>query len=180
MIGDNAIASWGYTSTCLNANCTKSTPYKVGPDGRGGEQPRGSVITGNLAHEIGLYQKQSSMFFSAVSAGTHFAGNVFFNGPRAAINYNDGFGECALVLGRLQARACGIDGMLWGFFFVVVAGQAAATLSRRTSSRTLFERAVSWSCGCLQQALYEFLTRADPSLFVFVQVTMATYVTHID
>ena len=47
-IGDSAMASWGHTSKCLNANCSKNLPAKVGPDGRGGEQPRGSIITANL------------------------------------------------------------------------------------------------------------------------------------
>ena len=38
-IGATAMAAWGDTSQCLNENCTKSTPFKVGPDGRAGEQP---------------------------------------------------------------------------------------------------------------------------------------------
>ena len=41
-IGDSAMASWGDTSSALNANGTLTVPggYKVGPDGRGGEQVR--------------------------------------------------------------------------------------------------------------------------------------------
>ena len=31
-IGDSAMASWGHTGYCLNANCTRKLPYKVGPD----------------------------------------------------------------------------------------------------------------------------------------------------
>ena len=90
-IGDSAMASWGHTSFCLNANCSKNLPAKVGPDGRGGEQPRGSVITSNLIREIGLYQKQSSAWFQATTAQTRLEGNVHFNGPRA------GFNQMALV-----------------------------------------------------------------------------------
>ena len=67
-IGDSAMASWGDTSALLNENGTMTVPggYKVGPDGRGGEQPRGSIIEGNICHEIGLWQKQSSLWFQVL------------------------------------------------------------------------------------------------------------------
>jgi hypothetical protein len=60
-VGDGAIAAWGSTSHCLNANCTRKLEYAVGPDARGGNQPRGTHVVGNLVREIGLWQKQSSM-----------------------------------------------------------------------------------------------------------------------
>jgi hypothetical protein len=91
-IGDSAMYAWGYTGYCLDENCTRKLPYKVGPDGRGGEQPRGTRVSGNLVREIGIWQKQSSMWFQAVTAETVFEHNVHFNGPRAGININDGFG----------------------------------------------------------------------------------------
>lgn len=77
-IGDSVLAAWGDTSECLNQNCSKSLPkgVKMGPDGRGGDQPRGTVVRGNLAHEIGLWQKQSSLWFQAVAAQTTLEGNV--------------------------------------------------------------------------------------------------------
>ena len=65
-IGDNAIASWGHTGSCADAECALDLGYKVGPDGRNGEQPRGTQIIGNLARELGIYQKQSSFYFHAV------------------------------------------------------------------------------------------------------------------
>jgi len=37
-IGETAVASWGHTGNCLNENCTRTVEFKVGPDGRGGEQ----------------------------------------------------------------------------------------------------------------------------------------------
>ena len=46
----------------------------------------GGQVVGNLVREIGLWQKQSSMWFQAVTAQTHLAGNVHFNGPRAGLN----------------------------------------------------------------------------------------------
>lgn len=88
------MASWGDTSAALNENGTVVVPggYPVGPDGRGGNQPRGSLIKGNICHELGLWQlqKQSSFWFQAVTAQTVLQDNIFFNGPRAAFNFNDG------------------------------------------------------------------------------------------
>lgn len=42
--------------------------------------------------EIGLIEKQSSMWFQAKTCESNIEDNVVFNGPRAAINFNDGFG----------------------------------------------------------------------------------------
>ena len=103
-VGDSAIASWGHTGTCLNENCSKTVPYKVGPDGRGGEQPRGTLISRNLVREIGIWQKQSSFYFQAVAAQTVVRDNVHFNGPRAGINLNDGFGGGDVLEGNLIAN----------------------------------------------------------------------------
>ena len=61
-------------------------------DGTAGNQPRGTKIIGNLMHEIGIFGKQTSAYFQSLACETQFMGNVFFNGPRAGINFNDGFG----------------------------------------------------------------------------------------
>jgi len=74
-IGDNAMAGWGSTGNCLDANCTRKLAWEVGPDGRQGNQPRRTHIIGNLVREIGLWQKQSSMWFQAVVAQTHLERN---------------------------------------------------------------------------------------------------------
>jgi len=62
-IGDSCIVAWGDTSSALNANGSKALPgaWAVGPDARGGNQPWDTMIVGNIAHEIGLFQKQSSL-----------------------------------------------------------------------------------------------------------------------
>ena len=102
-IGDGAMAAWGDTSAALNANGSKTVPggFKVGPDGRGGEQPRGTLVADNIVHEIGLWQKQSSLWFQAVTAQTTLRNNIFYNGPRAAFNFNDGFGGGDDISGNL-------------------------------------------------------------------------------
>jgi hypothetical protein len=96
-IGASAFASWGSTSTCINANCSIKIPYPVGPDGRGGNQPRKTLIEGNVIYEIGIWQKQSSFWFQAVSTQNIIRKNVHFNGPRAGINFNDGFGGADVI-----------------------------------------------------------------------------------
>ena len=106
-IGGTAIASWGDTSTALDeSGRRKPLADPIGPDGRSGEQPRGTVIANNLAHEVGIYQKQSSFYFQAISALTQISGNVVFNGPRAHINFNDGFGGGDVIADNLLANSC--------------------------------------------------------------------------
>eukprot|EP00966_Prymnesium_polylepis_P019703 454151-Prymnesium_polylepis.1 len=78
----------------------------MGPDGRDEEQPLGSIIEGNLAHEIGIWQKQSAFLSQAVAAQTVVHGNVFFNGPRSALNFNDGFGGGDEVYHNLLLNTC--------------------------------------------------------------------------
>lgn len=70
-------------------------------DGTSGNQPRGTKVIGNYAHEIGIWGKQVSFFIQAVSCQTELVGNVYFNGPRAGINFNDGFGGGNLVQSNL-------------------------------------------------------------------------------
>ena len=76
-VGDNAIVAVG------SANLI---------DGTDGNQPRGTKVLGNLVHEIGIYGKQVCAYVQSVACQTMLVGNVFFNGPRAGINFNDGFG----------------------------------------------------------------------------------------
>eukprot|EP01065_Artemidia_motanka_P030302 TRINITY_DN3630_c3_g1_i1.p1 TRINITY_DN3630_c3_g1~~TRINITY_DN3630_c3_g1_i1.p1 ORF type:complete len:967 (+),score=267.54 TRINITY_DN3630_c3_g1_i1:85-2901(+) len=105
-IGGSAMASWGDTSYNLDEAGDIVLPWKIGPDGRGGDQPRGTQVLGNIAHDVGIWEKQSSMWFQAVTAQTQMHGNVFYNGPRAGINFNDGFGGGDDVSGNLVMNAC--------------------------------------------------------------------------
>ena len=76
-LGLSAMAAWGYTKES---------------DGTDGQQPRFTSIERNYVREIGIIEKQSSMWFQAKAAQTTLYSNVAFNQPRAAINFNDGFG----------------------------------------------------------------------------------------
>ena len=88
-IGESAMAAWGVTSTKLNAAGNKTLPWPLGPDGRDGNQPIGTQVVGNIVKEVGIWQKQSSPWFQAVTARTLLRGNVLYNGPRAGFNFND-------------------------------------------------------------------------------------------
>jgi len=109
-IGGNAIASWGFT------NETASDPARpgialtgypaAGVDGTDGEHPRYTKVIGNVAREVGLYEKQSSFYVQAKTAQTTITGNVFFNGPRAGINANDGFGGGDEISHNLVFSSC--------------------------------------------------------------------------
>ena len=73
---------------------------------RSGQQPWGTQIVGNIGHEIGLFQKQSSLYFQAVGALSFISRNVFFNGPRAAVNVNDGHGGGDEISHNLFVNSC--------------------------------------------------------------------------
>ena len=90
-LGQNAIASWGRVA---------------GNDGTGGEQPRGTVVSNNWASEVGVIQKQSSFYFQALTAQTLINNNIVFNIPRAAINFNDGFGGANEIVENLLFNTC--------------------------------------------------------------------------
>lgn len=80
-LGESAIALWGYGAG--------SPVPGMGPDLTGGDQPRGTLIAGNIAREIGIWEKQSSFVFQAEAGLTNISGNIAYNGPRAGINFNE-------------------------------------------------------------------------------------------
>ncbi|XP_057307631.1 uncharacterized protein LOC130645609 isoform X2 [Hydractinia symbiolongicarpus] len=61
-------------------------------DGTRTNQPRGVQVLYNLLFENGLWGKQTYPYVQSRACEIHLEGNVFFNGPRAGININDGFG----------------------------------------------------------------------------------------
>eukprot|EP01064_Diplonema_japonicum_P030955 TRINITY_DN539_c0_g1_i1.p1 TRINITY_DN539_c0_g1~~TRINITY_DN539_c0_g1_i1.p1 ORF type:complete len:807 (+),score=265.40 TRINITY_DN539_c0_g1_i1:43-2463(+) len=97
-IGGNSLAAWGYT------NETAANPLE-GFDGTDGNHPRYTNIINNVAREIGHYEKQSAFYFQGKVAESNLQYNVFFNGPRAGINFNDGFGGADTLHGNLVFSA---------------------------------------------------------------------------
>jgi len=109
-IGGNAIVSWGYTNETANSGFPYYTPREhfpeAGVDGTDGNHPRYNAILRNSAREVGLYEKQSSFYMQSKTAQSVISGNVFFNGPRAGINYNDGFGGGDVLSRNLVFSTC--------------------------------------------------------------------------
>lgn len=66
-IGDTAIALWGRTEMLKGG---RPQPSGTGINGTGGDQPRFTLIAGNIIHELGHFQKQSSMVFQAQACQT--------------------------------------------------------------------------------------------------------------
>jgi len=97
-LGETAVALWGYT---------RGSPVPgMGPDTTGGDQPRGTVIARNYFHELGIMQKQSSAVFQAECGLSSIEHNIFINGPRSAINFNDGSMGGSNLTANLWANFC--------------------------------------------------------------------------
>jgi hypothetical protein len=102
-IGDTAIAEWSKTI---------GTPVD-GPDGgvdgwdaRNGDQPRYTEISYNFAHEMGIWEKQSSFLIEAKSSDAFISNNILFNDPRALVNFNDGFGGNRTLIRNVMFNSC--------------------------------------------------------------------------
>ena len=71
-----------------------------------GDFPRYCTIASNLIYEPGIWEKQSSCTFSALSAQNNYTGNVCFNLPRAGFEFNDGMGGGDVVSRNLIFNGC--------------------------------------------------------------------------
>ena len=97
-IGETVISSWGYTDG--------SPVPGMGFDATAGNQPRGSIVALNYAHEIGLWTKQNSFVFQSESFNNTYTANIAFNGPRAGINFDDGMGGGSSITHNVLANFC--------------------------------------------------------------------------
>ena len=110
--GATAIALWGDTFindsdiNNYNINISDLVSYGWGWDGTLGTQPRFINVSYNLVHELGIWEKQSSFYFQAKSCNNYIYGNIFYNGPRAGINFNDGFGGGSKLMKNLLFNTC--------------------------------------------------------------------------
>ena len=140
-IGLSAMAAWGYTEE---------------EDGTGGQQPRFTTVEGNIVREIGIIEKQSSMWFQAKSCQNTVRNNIAFNGPRAAINLNDGFGGGTNISGNLifnQCRETGDHGPInsWDrqpFLTTVAHGKGNPSFDMQVREVSTSARACVCVCVC--------------------------------
>jgi hypothetical protein len=89
-LGGSAIVLWGRSSTQLSEDGSRHLPshyHPNGPDSRALDVPLDTQIEGCIAHDLGLWQKQSSMLFQAMSARTTLRRSVAYNLPRVRCCY---------------------------------------------------------------------------------------------
>ena len=95
-IGDSAMVAWGRT--------TGDPTGQDGWDGTDGNQPRYTVVEYNIASEVGIWEKQSSLYMQAKTSDSWLHGNVGFNGPRAGVNFVRVWGGGARATLRAPAK----------------------------------------------------------------------------
>ena len=105
-LGGSAMTGWGYTTSD-----DPQIPPGVGIDGTNGNQPHGTRIERNICREIGTEEKQSSCWFQAKTQQSFIGENLFFNGPRALINMNDGFGGGTVIYHNGLWNSCRESGV---------------------------------------------------------------------
>eukprot|EP01049_Picozoa_sp_SAG25_P001540 SAG25_NODE_70_length_17370_cov_11.748885_5_plen_170_part_00 len=92
---------------CTFVDCGESAIVSMGKtqlfDGREGhcEVPSDNHFVGNLVDGVGVFGKQSAAYFSSKSRSALLEGNVFMNGPRSAVNINDGYAGNDTIRGNL-------------------------------------------------------------------------------
>jgi hypothetical protein len=78
--GETAIMQLGRTNV--------SQPW----DARAGDQPWGTQVINNYIHDVRIYGKAGAGFVQGLSANTNVTRNIIFSGPRAGMEWLDGFG----------------------------------------------------------------------------------------
>ena len=87
-VADNEFL-WLGECAIISAGLSGDQYDNTAPDAAYGDAP---VIARNFAHEFGLFVKQTGFLYAGMTANMSVVENVFFNGPRAGVNVNDGFG----------------------------------------------------------------------------------------
>jgi hypothetical protein len=67
----------------------------------GGNYPQDNLVAENHCSGNGIYGKQSSFFFEAAAGHNTVRNNIAYNGPRAAVNFDDGGAGGSVVEGNL-------------------------------------------------------------------------------
>ena len=92
-------------SGCEFYACGDSAVALVGStdliNGTRGSYPAYNTIERNHMHEIGVFGKQTSGYFKGIARANVVKENVIYNGPRAGVNFNDGFAGEEVLEGNL-------------------------------------------------------------------------------
>jgi hypothetical protein len=171
-LGGNALALSGKVHNSVVADCDflktgDSGVVSVGtlPDRTPNDGSDSDTIPFNVTIErchfgqTGVFGKQTSALFIAVSKRISFLNNVLYDGPRAGVNINDGYGGGHLIQGNV------IFNQLLGKPCLVLWARAHA-LAMRMSSRTCFVGGcrvdLAVHCRSLIHSLLHALHRTEP------------------
>lgn len=97
--GDSAISMLG------------SSKQMIGTTGNG-LFPSYNLIESNVVDTVGVYGKQTSAYFKAKSRENTVRNNVFMNGPRAGVNFNDGTAGGEILEGNLIMNFVRFSGVI--------------------------------------------------------------------
>ena len=109
-VGGNAVF---FSSYVVNSSVTNSDFWRTGDsailavgstklaDALSPTFPQNTIIDSNWIDTVGVYMKQTSCYFKSITSGTIISNNLCYNGPRAGINFNDGFAGGDVVSGNL-------------------------------------------------------------------------------
>lgn len=64
--------------------------------------PAGNVIERNYINNVGVWCKQSTGFFKSITRDNIIRWNVFHDGPRSGVNFNDGFAGGDILANNLM------------------------------------------------------------------------------
>ena len=102
-VGGNGLVLNGHVTDAIVRNnefafCGDSAIVSVGNsraiDGTAQTYPNRNLIQRNHIHHVGVFGKQTSCYFQALTANSSFVDNLCYAGPRAGLNYNDGTSVC--------------------------------------------------------------------------------------
>ena len=69
-------------------------------DASGGDQPWGTLLSGLVVRELGLWEKQSRAYLAGRTPLTRVESSLFYNGPRAMVNINDALHDVRVLVHR--------------------------------------------------------------------------------
>jgi hypothetical protein len=99
-VGGNAVmlSNYAWNNSVLNCDFWRTGDTAVaavgstnGVDGTSATYPAFNSITGNHFDTVGVETKQTSCYFKAKAHANVVSNNICHDGPRAGINFNDGF-----------------------------------------------------------------------------------------
>ena len=70
-------------------------------DGRAGTHPIHNEISHNHLHHFGIVNRQAAGVFEGLSCHNNISFNVIHDGPRAGLNFNDGYCGGTVAEGNL-------------------------------------------------------------------------------